>query len=55
MSESRDVITKVLDCCLEVTEFEQQSCYYVYFQTNICKKDTTRTPIPLAKQLISFK
>ena len=25
---------KMLDCSIEVSKFELQSCYYVYFQTN---------------------
>ena len=28
------VTAKVLDCGLEVSEFELQSCCYVHFQTN---------------------
>ena len=30
----RGVMAKVLDCSLEVSEFELQSGYYVLFQTN---------------------
>ena len=34
----RGVMAKALDCCLEVSEFELQSCYYVYFRTNILEE-----------------
>ena len=32
--KTRGVVAKILDCDLEVSEFELQSCYYVHFQTN---------------------
>ena len=32
------VIAKELDCGLEVSEFERQSRYYVYFRTNTLEK-----------------
>ena len=31
-------MAKVLDCDLEVSEFEFQSCYYGHFQTNTLGK-----------------
>ena len=31
-------MAKVLDCGLEVSEFELQSCYYVHFRTNTFEK-----------------
>ena len=31
---SRGLMAKVLDCDLQVSEFEFQSRYYIYFQTN---------------------
>ena len=32
------IIAKVLDCRLEVSEFEPQSCYYIYFRINTLRK-----------------
>ena len=32
-------MAKVLDCSLELSKFELQSCYYVHFQTNTLEKD----------------
>ena len=32
------VVTKVLDCGIEVNEFEFQSRYYVHFRNNALKK-----------------
>ena len=34
----RDVIAKVLDCVIVVSEFELQSCYYDHFRVNTFKK-----------------
>ena len=34
----RDVMAKVMDCGLEVCEFELQSRFYVHFQTNTIRK-----------------
>ena len=31
-------MAEVLDCGLEVSEFERQSCYYVHFQNNTLGK-----------------
>ena len=32
------VMAKVLECGLEISEFQLQSCYYVHFRTNILEK-----------------
>ena len=32
------VIAKALDCCLEISGFELQSGYYIYFRTNTLRK-----------------
>ena len=37
--ESHDLMVKVLNCGVEVSEFELQSRYYVHFQTNTREKD----------------
>ena len=36
--QTQDVITKVLDCCLELSELELQSHYYIHFRTNTIGK-----------------
>ena len=40
------VIANVMDCSLEVSEFEIQSCYYVHFRTNTLEK-VMNLPYPL--------
>ena len=34
----RGIVVKMLDCSLEVSEFEFQPCYNVHFQTNTFEK-----------------
>ena len=36
--DGRVPVAKVLDCNFKVSEFELQSPYYVYFQTNTLRK-----------------
>ena len=48
------VVVDVLDCSLKVSEFKLQSCYYVYFRTNILEKGMNSF-IPLSYMLNSSK
>ena len=43
-------MAKVLDCCLEVSELELQSSYYVHFQANTLEKGLN--PLILTDQWI---
>ena len=38
LGSPHDVMGKVLDCGLEVSEFEFQLCYYIHFQTYAIRK-----------------
>ena len=45
-------MAKVLDCGLQVTEFNLQSCHYVHFQTNTFTKGMN--PLSLSYRLNSI-
>ena len=51
-------MVKVLDCSLEVSEFEHKSRYYVHFQTNNLSKDmnplNTRPVMTKTESLLFF-
>ena len=47
-------MAKVLDCSLEVNEFDLKSHYYIHFQINPLQKDMNPLIPPVMSQIVSM-